>query len=102
MPPDVANEIAPRALFVEALERGELRPAAGQDFGAVADLVLVDESVEPVAVDEEPVGIDGGRGRRVARAAAIVDLARARSVLVAPDDGARRRIERDDAGRPSW
>ena len=57
-----------RTLFVETLECGRLRPAAVDDFGAVADLILVDVAVEAVAVDVLPIGIDRRRRSRVARA----------------------------------
>src|SRR6266498_4221046 len=43
-----------RTLFVEALKSRQLRPAATDDFSAVADLVLVDVAVETVAINISP------------------------------------------------
>src|SRR5438309_9427067 len=89
-----------RTLFVEALESRQLRPAASDDFGAVADLVLVDVSVETVAINIIATRIDRRRRCGVARATRTVDLAGTRSVLVAPDLRAVLRVQRDDATVP--
>ena len=47
-----------RTLLIEALESRQLRPPATDDFGAVADLVLVHVPVETVAVDVVATRID--------------------------------------------
>src|SRR5437762_3101482 len=49
-----------RAFFIEALERGRLRPERIDGFGAVSDLILMDVAVETVAVNILSIGIDGG------------------------------------------
>src|SRR6185312_7483460 len=83
-------------LLIEALQGRELRPSSSRDFDTVANLVLVCVTVQTVAVDVLSVGIDRRRRGRVARAAGVVDLARARTVLMAPDDRSGLRIEGDD------
>jgi hypothetical protein len=56
----------------------------------------MDVSIQPIAVDVLPVGIDGGRGGGVAGVAAAVDLAGSGTVLVVPDLGAGARVRSDD------
>ena len=94
------NRQCRRTLFVEALERGRLRPAPAGDLGAVTDLILVNVAVETVAVNILSTGIDGGRRSRIARASRQVDLTGPRSILLGPDLRSGLGIECDDAAIP--
>ncbi len=56
------------ALLDVGLERRHLRPAAGRDRSTIAaHRVLVHLAIEPIGVDELPIGIDRRRGGRVPR-----------------------------------
>src|SRR5262249_8141653 len=69
---------------------------AADDLGAVADLVLMDEAVEPVAVDVEPIWIDYRRGCRVAKTRASVDTTRPGRILARPNLRTGVGVPRDD------
>ena len=83
-----------RALLVERFGGRELGPTPAGDLDAAPDAISVGLSVQTVAVDEEPVGIDGRRRRGVADVGPVVDLAGAGRIGFRPHARSGPRVER--------